>query len=83
MIRNMLRPAASGAIMAVAVIAAHKALGLVFGLDSTLGKLVLCAVPVLVGVVAYVICVIKLKAITKEDCMLLPKGEKLAKLLKL
>ena len=83
MIRNMLRPAASGAIMAVAVIAAHKALGLVFGLESTLGKLVLCAVPVLVGVVAYVICVVKLKAITKEDCMLLPKGEKLAKLLKL
>jgi len=30
-----------------------------------------------------VVCVVKLKAITKEDCMLLPKGEKIAKLLKL
>ena len=83
MIRNMLRPAASGAIMAAAVIAAHKALSLVFTLERTLGKLVLCAVPVLVGVVAYAICVVKLKAITREDCMLLPKGEKIAKLLKL
>ena len=83
MIRNMFRPAASGAIMAVAVIAAHKALGLVFTLERTLGKLVLCAVPVLVGVVVYAVCVVKLKAITREDCMLLPKGEKIAKLLKL
>ena len=83
MVRNMLRPAASGAIMAAAVIAAHWALGQVFSLESTLGKLVLCAVPVLVGVVVYVVCVVKLKAITKEDCMLLPKGEKIAKLLKL
>ena len=83
MVRNMFRPAASGAIMAVAVIAAHFGLSQVFSLESTLGKLVLCAVPVLVGVVAYVICVVKLKAITKEDCMLLPKGDKIAKLLKL
>ena len=83
MIRNMFRPAASGAIMAVAVIAAHKALGLVFTLERTLGKLVLCAVPVLVGVVVYAVCVVKLKAITREDCMLLPKGEKIAKLLRL
>jgi len=83
MVRNMFRPAASGAIMAVAVIAAHFGLSQVFSLESTLGKLVLCAVPVLVGVVVYVVCVVKLKAITKEDCMLLPKGEKIAKLLKL
>lgn len=83
MLRNMLRPAASGAIMAVAVIAAHKLLGQVFTLERTLGKLMLCAVPVVVGVVVYAICVVKLKAITKEDCMLLPKGEKIAKLLKL
>ena len=83
MLRNMLRPAASGAIMAVAVIAAHKLLGQVFTPERTLGKLMLCAVPVVVGVVVYAICVVKLKAITKEDCMLLPKGEKIAKLLKL
>ena len=36
-----------------------------------------------VGVAVYVICVIKLKAITREDCLLLPKGEKIAKLLHL
>ena len=58
-------------------------LGRVFGLDSTLGKLMLVGVPVLAGVVVYVVCVIKLKAITREDCLLLPKGAKIAKLLKL
>lgn len=82
-VRNMLRPALSGLIMAAAVTAVHLGLSRVFTLDTTLGKLILCAVPVLAGVVAYVLCVIKLKAITREDCMLLPKGEKIAKLLRL
>ena len=83
MIRNMLRPALSGGIMALAVMAAHFGLSQVFTLGSTLGKLILCAVPVLVGVVVYVVCVVIFKAITREDCMLLPKGEKIAKLLRL
>ena len=43
----------------------------------------LVGAPVAVGVVAYVVCVIKFKAITREDCLLLPKGEKIAKLLHL
>ena len=55
----------------------------IFTLDSTLGKLALVGAPIAVGVVVYVICVIKLKAITREDCLLLPKGEKIAKLLHL
>ena len=41
------------------------------------------AVPVMAGVAVYAFAAIKLKAITHEDCLLLPKGEKLAKLLKL
>ena len=83
MIRNMARPFLSGVIMAVCVFSAYLGLGRVFTLDSTLGKLALVGAPIAVGVVVYVICVIKLKAITREDCLLLPKGEKIAKLLHL
>ena len=83
MLRNMARPCLSGLIMAAAVFGVYFGLGRVFGLDSTLGKLMLVGVPVLAGVVVYVVCVIKLKAITREDCLLLPKGEKIAKLLHL
>ena len=61
----------------------HFGLSQIFSLGSTLGKLILCGVPVLVGVVVYVVCVVAFKAITREDCMLLPKGEKIAKLLHL
>ena len=46
-------------------------------------RLVLCALPILVGVVVYCFMVVKLKVITRADCLLLPKGEKIAKLLKL
>ena len=83
MLRNMLRPLLSGVIMAACVFAAYFGLGRVFTLDSTIGKLALVGAPIAVGVVVYVICVIKLKAITREDCLLLPKGEKIAKLLHL
>ena len=83
MIRNMLKPLASAGLMSAAVFGVYWLLGNVFTLETTLGKLMLCAVPILVGVVVYVAAVIMLKAITKEDCMLLPKGDRIAKLLKL
>ena len=51
--------------------------------SSTTGKLLLCAVPVLVGMVVYFVLVIWFKSITREDCLLLPKGEKIAKFLHL
>ena len=39
--------------------------------------------PIAVGVVVYVIAAVKFRVVTREDCLLLPKGEKIAKLLKL
>ena len=83
MVRNMLRPFLAGGIMAVCVFAAYLGLGRVFTLDSSIGKLMLVGAPIAVGVVVYAVCVIKFKAITREDCLLLPKGEKIAKLLHL
>lgn len=46
-------------------------------------RMILCAAPIGVGVIVYAVLAVKLKAITREDCLLLPKGAKIAKLLKL
>ena len=51
--------------------------------DRLTGRLILCAVPVGVGVVSYFVAAVKFKVITHSDCLLLPKGEKIAKILKL
>ena len=78
-LKQMLRGFASAVIMGIF------AFGAWFGL-KTLGitsNLILCALPILVGVAVYLVCAVTLKAITREDCLLLPKGEKIAKLLHL
>ena len=46
-------------------------------------RVLLCGIPIAVGVVAYVVGIVLFKTIKREDCLLLPKGEKIAKLLKL
>ena len=43
----------------------------------------LCSLPVMVGVAVYAVCILVFKPITRADCLLLPKGEKIAKLLRL
>ncbi len=78
-LRNLLRPFAAAAIMGVFVYGALALLKMV-GITS---RLILCGLPVAVGVVVYVVMVVLLKAITREDCLLLPKGEKIAKFLRL
>ena len=78
-VKNLLRSFLAGAVMAVLVFVAFKALKLI-GITS---RLILCGAPICVGVVTYVVGVILFKAITREDCLLLPKGAKIAKLLHL
>ena len=78
-LRNLLRPFLAAAIMGVCTYGA-------WWLLTTMGitsRLILCALPVMVGVVVYVVAAVGLKVITRADCMLLPKGEKIAKLLHL
>ena len=78
-IKNLLRPFLAAAIMGVFVYGAL--LGLkVLGIDS---RLILCGLPLVIGVVVYGAAALGLKAITRADCLLLPKGEKIAKLLHL
>ena len=77
--KNMLRGFLAAVIMGAG------AFGAWFGLKALgiTSNLILCAAPILLGVVIYVICAVKFKAITREDCLLLPKGEKIANLLHL
>ena len=78
-VKNLLRPFLAAAIMGVFVYGAL--LGLkALSVDS---RLILCGLPLVIGVVVYCAAAIGLKAITRADCMLLPKGEKIAKLLHL
>ena len=83
-LRNMGRSVLAAVIMGAFVYGAW------FGLQQLLGDmggktaiLISCGAPILVGVVIYVVAAVKLKAITRQDCLLLPKGEKIAKLLHL
>ena len=80
LVRNLARPFAAAAIMGVCVWGAWWALKTIVGITS---NLILCALPVMVGVVVYLGAAVVLKVITKEDCMLLPKGAKIAKILHL
>jgi len=78
-VKNLLRPFLAAAIMGVFVSAALIGLK-ALGIGS---RLILCGGPIAVGVVVYLIAAVKIRVITREDCLLLPKGEKIAKLLKL
>ena len=78
-VKNLVRPFLAAAIMGVFAYGGWCVLKYM-GISS---RLILCALPVMVGVVVYLAAAVGLKVITREDCMLLPKGEKIAKLLHL
>ncbi len=80
LIRNLLRPVLASAAMGVAVYGALWLLRDVLHISS---RVILCGGPVCVGVVVYLVMVIATRTITKEDCALLPKGDKIAKILRL
>ena len=67
--------------MGAAVFGVYQLLILLLGADGS--RVLLCGVPIAVGVGAYAVGIVLFKTIKKEDCLLLPKGEKIAKLLKL
>ena len=81
--QNLLRSLVSAVIMGVVVWACEKLLEGFFDYSSTLGKLALCAVPILVGVCVYLVLSVALRSITRADCELLPKGKKIADFLHL
>ena len=78
LIKALVRPALAAITMGVAVWAAHKGLQLFIS-----SNLILCGGSIVVGVVVYFVSVVLFKAITAEDCKLLPKGDQIAKILHL
>lgn len=76
LVRNFLRPAPASALMGAA---AYMTWRLVRGAAE--GRVLPCAVPIAVGVLVYLPAVVLTRCVKREDCLLLPKGEKLAKLL--
>lgn len=75
-LKNLSRSAMAATLMGLIVYGVYAVL-------PTESRLLQCVIPVMVGVAIYAIAAIKFKAITREDCLLLPKGDKLANLLKL
>ena len=80
LLTNLLRSAVPAAIMGIAVFGCYWAMENLLHITS---NLFLCALPILVGVAVYAVCAVAFKSITREDCLLLPKGETIAKLLRL
>ena len=77
-LQNLLRPILPAALMGAGV----------WGVKCLLQGMVertviLCGFSVIAGVGIYLICVIFFKTIRREDCLLLPKGDKIAKILHL
>ena len=80
-IRNIGKSIFAAVLMGAAVYGTWQ--GLIALLGADMNRIIACGVPIAVGVAVYVVAAVKLKAITREDCLLLPKGEKIAKLLHL
>ena len=80
-LRNLLRPAIPALVMGAAVFGVYRLLIALLGAGAS--RIFLCGIPVGVGVVAYLLCVVIFKAISREDCLLLPKGDKISKILRL
>ena len=81
LIKNLLRPIVPAAIMGAAVFASNWGLQQLLGADAS--RVLLCAIPIAIGAIVYCVCAVVCKVITKEDCQLLPKGDKIARFLHL
>ena len=81
LLQNLLRPAIPALVMGVVVFFCYRLLVMVIGIDGS--RVILAGAPIAFGALVYFVCVVLMKSITREDCLLLPKGEKIAKLLRL
>ena len=81
LLKNLLKPAMPALVMGVVVFFCYKGLVALIGIDGS--RVILAGVPIAVGAIVYFVCVVLMKSITRADCLLLPKGDKIAKLLRL
>ena len=78
-VRNLLRSVLPAVVMGAVAFGSWWGIKYV-GVSS---RLILCGAPVALGGVVYLVCAVVFKSVTREDCLLLPKGAKIAKLLRL
>lgn len=78
---NLLRPILPAGLMGIAVLCCNIILTHILGADAS--RVILCGVPIVVGVLVYIVGIALFKTVKREDCLLLPKGEKIAKLFNL
>ncbi len=76
--KNLLKPLLAAAVMGAAAWGTKAVLA-----QFTDSRIMICMAPIVVAVAVYAVMIVLVKALTYEDCALLPKGEKIAKLLKL
>lgn len=83
-VRATVKPVICTAIMAVSAITSYSVLGNVLGLASSrFGMLAAMALSIIIAVIVYAVAVIVTGALTREDMQFVPKGEKIANLLRL
>lgn len=75
--KNILRPGLASAIMGAATFMLYRVL------EERFGWKLSCLISLVFAVALYAVLVVALRCVTYEDCMLLPKGEKIAKILKI
>lgn len=81
MLRVFAGPVGASLLMGAAAWAVYGLAGRFLGNGSYLGMAAAAALAILVAVVVYLVSVIALRVITKEDMSLIPGGEKVAKIL--
>ena len=74
--RNIVRPGLAALLMGAATVLSYRVLARLVSSNT-----VACLGALVIAVIAYAILVLALQCITYEDCLLLPKGEKIAKIL--
>ena len=80
-VRNLLKPLLPALLMGAATFASRQFMLRILGPDCS--YILQVGGPMVVAVAVYVVSAAWLRSITREDCLLLPKGEKIAKLLRL
>ncbi len=80
-LRNVLRPLLPTAIMGAVAWGSWRLVTQLLGENCS--RLIQCGGPICLAGLVYVVCALWLRCITREDLQLLPKGDKLARLLRL
>ncbi len=81
LVKNLLRAALPALIMGLVAYGSWQGLVYILGQDAS--RVILCGGPIALAACVYLVCVVLFRSITREDCLLLPKGEKIAKILHL